>query len=279
MKKILILGHTGKMGTALSEVFSDGYDVVGKNSADFDAEDFEQVKDILRDEQPDIVMNAVVFGGIDACDRDPARALRINTLFPRLLARLSKEQEFILVHFSTDSVFSDTCDDALTEHDAAQPLNMYGLTKYGADCFVQSDAGAYYIARVSVLFGECVRAGQFVEKMLHKMRAGQKNLRIAGDIIASPTYALDAARALRAMIESSRPYGLYHLVNDGKASLCELMQEIAAQLNLDAAIEKASYRDFPSAARKNVCTPMRSVKLPPLRPWREAVREYCGRLK
>ena len=36
-KRVLLLGSTGKMGVALKEVFNSGYNVIGKNSKDFDA--------------------------------------------------------------------------------------------------------------------------------------------------------------------------------------------------------------------------------------------------
>jgi len=42
-KKILLLGHTGKMGAAIREIFQKDYDIIGKNSLDFDAIKLEQV--------------------------------------------------------------------------------------------------------------------------------------------------------------------------------------------------------------------------------------------
>ena len=43
-KRILLLGHTGKMGIALKDVFAEDYDVIAKNSSDFDALDFKQTQ-------------------------------------------------------------------------------------------------------------------------------------------------------------------------------------------------------------------------------------------
>jgi dTDP-4-dehydrorhamnose reductase len=80
------------------------------------------------------------------------------------------------------------------------------------------------------------------------------------------------------MLEGSSPFGLYHVVNEGKATLYELMAEVVAGLGLNVAIERASHRDFPAVGAKNTHTPLASEKIPPLRPWREAVKAYCEKM-
>ena len=278
-KKILLLGSTGKMGLAIRSVFGPDYDIAGRNSGDFDAADHRQVGKLIEHEKPDIVMNAVAMLGIDPCEQEPEKALRINTLYPRFLAELSVKKGFLLVHFSTDAVFSGRGRGFYTEEDTPRPLNVYGLTKYGADCFIRAAAEKYYIFRISALFGEAVKRGQFVEKMLDRIKQGEKVLRVSDDIISSPSYSKDAAREIKRVLETGAPSGLYHIANKGKTSLCGLMARIVKRLGLDARIEKASYRDFAHIGIKNICTPIRSAKLPPLRPWQEAVDEYCDGLK
>ena len=54
---------------------------------------------------------------------------------------------------------------------------MYGVTKYGGDCFIQAIAKRYYIFRIPVLFGETIKSTQFVEKMLQKVNEGQRVLK------------------------------------------------------------------------------------------------------
>jgi dTDP-4-dehydrorhamnose reductase len=266
------------MGTALCAAFSDGYTVVQKNSRDFDAFNFAQVNSIVTEERPDIVMNTVAMAGIDACEKEPLRAFELNALLPKLLAELSVEQKFFFVHFSTDAVFNDLKQAAYSENDIPSPVNTYGVTKYAGDCYVAARATDYYIARISVLFGPTSKQTQFVEKMLQRVREGQRTLRISGDIIATPTYSIDVAAQLRHMLETGVPRGLYHLVNAGQGSLYELMQEIAAGLDLEVEIERVSHRDFASVGVKNTYTPLVSEKIAPLRPWKDAVRDYCRRL-
>ena len=278
-KRILLLGSTGKMGLALRHVFKDDYLINGKNSQDFYALNFEQVRTIIGESSPDIVINTVAFLGIDPCEKEPERAFRLNTLYPKYLAELSNSNGFLLIHFSTDAVFNDEKGDFYTEKDCPHPLNLYGFTKYGADCFIQTIAKRYYIFRIPVLFGETVKDTQFVEKMLQKAKEGQGNLKISDDIISSPTYSKDVAKEVRRILDASYQFGLYHIANEGKASLYDLMKEITKNLTLDVKVEKASYRDFPFLGTKNTFTPIKSKKVAPLRHWKEAVKEYCNNIE
>lgn len=274
-KKILILGHTGKMGRALMDVFSQEHEVIGKNSEDFNAARFEQVSSIVDKYHPDIIVNTVAFQGVDACELEPEKAMQINTIFPSFLAKLASQKNCILVNFSTDAVFSDEKHDYCTEEDPASPLNVYGVTKYGGDCLVRSLCTSHYIVRVPILFGECYKNNQFVERMLESLASGAGTIRVSTDIVTSPTYSLDVAKHLMELIAIQAPFGTYHLANEGKASLFELMTEILASLNIDAKLERASFKDFSFIGKKNTYTPLSSVRTRKLRPWREAVREYC----
>ncbi|MBU2102107.1 MAG: NAD(P)-dependent oxidoreductase [Candidatus Omnitrophota bacterium] len=278
-KKILILGNTGKMGCALSDAFSAGFAIVGKHSTDLDMSDVSRLERLIEEVVPDIVMNTVAFSGIEQCEQKPQDAFCVNALLPKALAQLSREKKFTLVHFSTDAVFNDEKQDYYRESDPCRPLNVYGIAKYAGDCFIRAIAPDAYIFRISILFGRTTKNTQFVEKMLARIRAGEHSLKISSDIVVSPTYNKDVACAIRDMIERNQAPGLYHLVNQGKASLYDLMNEIVRNLRLPVEITKASHKDFPSVAVKNTYTPLASERVKPLRPWQEAVGEYCSEIK
>jgi dTDP-4-dehydrorhamnose reductase len=267
------------MGTAIKDIFENDYSLICKNSGNFDASDFKQVQSVIEESNADILINTVAFLGIDPCENEPEKAFRLNTLYPKFLAELSIKKEFILIHFSTDAVFNDEKRDFYNELDCPMPVNIYGLTKYGADCFIQNISKKYYIFRVSVLFGETNKKTQFVEKMLEKTNEGEKILKISNDIILTPTYAKDVAREIKRLIEDSYPFGLYHIANEGVGSLCDLMTEIVENLELNVKVEAASYKDFPFIGIKNTFTPIKSEKINSLRPWKKAVKEYCANLK
>ncbi len=277
-KKILLLGSSGKMGTSLCRVLGAQYHIVGLTRGDFDALDFNRVRKIIGEQSPHVVINTIAYVGLEPCEKEPELAFRLNALFPRLLAELSEEAGFLLLHFSTDAVFNSNKGDFLTENDSPQPVNMYGYTKFGGDSFITALAAKYYIVRISLQFGEASHTRQFAEKIIQRVREGSRHLRIADDIIMSPTYSMDTAAEIKRIIESSLPYGLYHIANEGKASLYDLVSVIKENLKLSVDIERASYRDFPSLGIKNTFTPIKSAKLKDLRNWKEAVKAYCDEI-
>jgi len=278
--RVLLLGHTGKLGLALNEAFGgDAYTVVGKNSKDFDASQLNAVQDLVKEVNPALVLNAVGFVGVDPCESDPHSAFQINTIYPKLLAELSNELGYTLVHFSTDAVFSDAeIGELHTETSSPRPKNIYGLTKYGGDCMIASLARRYYILRIPILFGRSIKNNQFVEKMLQRTKEGARELRVSADVISSPTYSRDVATEAKRIYESGLDYGLYHVANHGTGSLHELIDELVRFLGLDVEVTRASHSEFTGKGVKNLCTPIRSERIPGLRPWRSALSEYCASL-
>ena len=265
------------MGLAIHKVLNSSYQVVGKNSQNLDATDLDAVTQCIEAEQPTVVVNTIAFMGIDPCEKNPQKALQLNTLLPKHLAELSRIQGFTLIHCSTEAVFSDRHDleKPYTESSTPAPINMYGYTKLGADYFISAIAKKYYICRLPILFGESIKNNQFVEKMLQRVDNGQEVLRIASDVYSCPTYSLDIAEEIKNMLQNNAPYGLYHLANQGTASLYELMLALKQNLQFKTSVEPASCMDFPSIGSKNLRTPMASEKRQPLRSWQEALSTYC----
>lgn len=279
MPRLLILGGTGKLGTALTRVFRPDHDVTALGSADVDAIDPKSVLDAVCDGAPDIVANCIAALGVDACEKAPTRTYRINALLPRQLALLSRERGFRLIHFSTESVFDNAKGAAYVETDLPNPLNVYGFTKYVADCLVESAQPEAYIFRLPMLFGPAPKARQFVERMLERAATGPATIRVSTDVYTSPSYSMDVAAEVRRIMAAGLPGGLYHIANSGRASLYDLMREVASHLDVPLTIERGSNADFPGIGEKNVDTALASCKLPPLRNWREAAKEYCGAIR
>ncbi|MEO5336609.1 MAG: NAD(P)-dependent oxidoreductase [Magnetospirillum sp. WYHS-4] len=271
MKTVLLFGASGKMGTALSRALAGSYRVTGLSSADLDARDFAAVRARVERDKPDIAINAVAMLGIDACEKDPNAACRLNAYLPRLLARLMADSGGTMVHFSTETVFSGALGRPLTEDDEPDPVNVYGHSKYMGDLLVRDATPRHYLFRLPVLFGPSAKRNQLLERMLDKARAGEPILRLAADIVTSPTLSLDVAHAVRRALDDGWDHGLYHLANAGQASLYELVSEAVRQAGLATRVEPASCHDFPSLGKKNTVTPLVSRKRPPLRSWQEAL--------
>lgn len=278
-KRLLLLGHSGKMGSALMPVLEQDYTVHAENSRSLDCTNLEAVCRTIETLRPSVIVNTVALLGIDACEQNPQQAFALNTMLPKTLASCAERFDVELVHFSTDAVFGNAEGRPWSEDDCPAPLNLYGMTKLAGDHAVMAGCPKHKIIRISVLFGPSRKANQFVEKMLGLIASGRKVLRIADDIHMSPTYAPDVAERVGLLLRSPAAPGLYHVCNQGVASLYELIAAIVDGMGLDADVHPASYKEFSFIGKKNLCTPMTSLRGAPLRPWTEAVADYCHLLE
>lgn len=276
---LLLLGHTGKMGLALGEALGPLYAVVGRNHGDFEAAAAGRVARMLDRLQPAVIVNAVAFRGLDACERCPARALAVNALFPRVLAEWAAGAGAVLAHFSSEAVFPDAAaGQSFVESSAPRPINIYGLTKYGGDCFV-AGVERHYIFRLPLLFGASRGAAQFVDKMAARMMGGAAEVRVAADCWTTPSYSRDIAGAVRDILAGKKTFGLYHLANAGQASLYDLIAELARVLGRRVRVAPVSQAEFPSCGKKNLRPLLATERGFRLRPWQEALREYAASLR
>lgn len=264
MKKVLILGYTGKVGSALMNVYKNA---IGLNSKDFNALDCSSIDYIIKKIKPDIVINCVAYQGIDMCETNPKKALIINGTFPKHLSTLSKHIKFTLIHFSTECVFPNR-NEPFTESDIPNPLNYYGWTKLIGECNIRMSGNYdYYIFRLPLVFGKNPKRSQIVEKMID---SHNKFLSIADDVKTTPTYSKDIAKRVKWILDNRMPNGIYHICNDGKVSLYDLINVICK----DKEIKRTTYKNFSYKGEKNYNSGLISNKLPRMRNWKEAVEEY-----
>jgi len=113
MKKILILGARGMAGHVIAEHLSQKpeYEIIiadiesASGIIALDVTDFAKVEVVLRERQPDVVVNCV--GVLVQASQDRLdRAILVNSYLPHFLSRLGRERGFKLMHISTDCVFS-----------------------------------------------------------------------------------------------------------------------------------------------------------------------------
>lgn len=131
--KIFILGHKGMLGRYVYALFKDkGYDVVGLSRKEIDAGDLPvQARAILSGygaQKDDVVINCIGVIKSVLKDKDTLNAIKVNSLFPHVLANVCEEKEYKLIHITTDCVFSGL-DGNYNEDDLHDCTDVYGKTK------------------------------------------------------------------------------------------------------------------------------------------------------
>ena len=144
--KVLVLGASGMLGHKLMEVLSRRFFVLGtvRGSAiiyrdhpvlgefsllgDVNADDFESIDRVLRNVEPDVVVNCIGIIKQMESAKDPLISIAINSLFPHKLAKLCRSRNIRMIHISTDCVFSCRKGN-YSEDDIPCAEDLYGRTK------------------------------------------------------------------------------------------------------------------------------------------------------
>ena len=161
-----------------------------------------------------------------------------------------------------------------------KPLNLYGLTKYNAEQLVLNLCEKYYIFRIPIMFGKRENSGNiFIEKMYSLYQNGNKELKIADDVINCPSYSIDVSKKIADILLSEMEFGIYHVFNGGeKGSLYKFAVEFFKFKDIkDIKIIRAKADDFSMNEKglRPLDTTFKTIKIEPLRDWREALNEFC----
>lgn len=266
--KILLLGYTGKVGCALKKVLAD-YELICMNTQNFNAENINKLKKTISEHKPDIIINTIAYLGIDKCKNNIMKSILINSTFPALLASICHELNITLIHFSTASVFNNRAG-LFDEDDYPKPINVYGKTKLLGEEGIKISLDNHYIIRCPFIFGHHPKYNQLIETLLFSY----KDIKVASDIYTTPTYNMDIAKQLKEIIDTKPYYGIYHLTNTGKTSLYELMNKLVDVFGFDKKVEPVSYKDFPHIDRKNLNSGLCTIKLKPMRHWKNTLEDF-----
>ena len=272
--RILITGGRGQLGRSLEDALSQ-HRVSALGHEELDITDAEAVAHALDKLRPELVIHAAAWTDTAGCESDPERAMLVNGEGARHVAEACARASAAMVYISSNEVFDGTAREPYREDDAPNPVNAYGRSKLAGERHVRSALERHYIVRTAWLYG----AGRvsFPEKVL-QMAAKTGQLKGVADEIASPTWTVDLATGIAALIRGS-PFGIYHLTNSGHCSRLEWAQEVLRLRGLsDVPVEPATQEEFGVPYRKPVFSALSlekarrlGIEMPP---WRDALERY-----
>lgn len=223
----LVVGAAGQLGSAFMANLLDEYAVVGHTRQTLDVTDHAAVLEAVADARPAVIVNCAAYNDVDGAEDDPVTAFSVNAFAVRSLARAAKQAGAVLVHFSTDFVFSGDTDRPYTEDDRPSPQSVYAQSKLVGE-WMAADAPRHYVLRVESLFGGLQRRSS-IDKIIHALRTGGE-APVFADRYVSPSFVGDVVSATRALLRANAAPGVYHCVNNGFGTWLEVGEEIARLL-------------------------------------------------
>lgn len=288
-QKIMILGAGGRLGAAMTREYGRDFDVLGLNRTDGDLFQPEKVCERIRADRPDTVINCAAMTNVDVCETERDAAMLVNAVAPEQMSQTCHEVGARMIHIGTDYVFSGTKTEPYRESDETMPRSWYGETKLAGEHRVLAASPRHVVARVSWVFGP--DRDSFIDKALANSLRGEP-VKAVADKWSSPTYTLDAVKALGAFLQNRElPGGLFHVCNQGTCTWQDWAQcalDAALDLGCDvrtSTVEPLKLADITAMiAPRPVYSAMDCSKLTQITghlmpDWRSAVISYVGLLR
>ncbi len=280
MKKLTALipgGRKGMLGQALTQVMlGEGWATLTPGKKELDLFDQRKVEEFVKLHQVDLVANTVAYTDVDGAEEDQQEAFRLNRDLPVILGRACREMDICLMHYSTDFVFDGRKNTPYTTEDQTGALNIYGKSKLqGEKVLLDQGWDKLLIIRTAWLFGPFKT--NFVHKILNLARK-RKSIRIVYDQVGSPTNTTDLARYSLKLFKKQTS-GVYHVVNKGQASWCELATESINSAGLNCRVVPIPSSEYPQKARRPAysvldCSKFSMVTGVSPKSWVQALRDY-----
>ena len=246
--KVLLTGASGQLGQELVPRLQSLGEVVRVDRAVGDADrgtlqqdlgDLQQVEVLLERTRPDLVVNAAAYTAVDRAEEDSAAAFRMNAELPGCLARWSQRNGCLLVHYSTDYVFSGESELPYRETDPTGPLNVYGETKLAGERAIADSGCRHLVLRTSWVYSS--HGSNFVLNMLRLARE-RPSLSIVADQVGGPTWARNLAqvtgRLIAALGRDDSRVGTWHYCDSGVVSWYDFARAIFTEAHAAGLLER-----------------------------------------
>ncbi|MCX6281136.1 MAG: dTDP-4-dehydrorhamnose reductase [Bacteroidetes bacterium] len=283
--KILITGAKGQLGNEL-KILGKGYPAIQFTFTDveeLDITSMEAVSAFMDVLHPDVVVNCAAYTAVDKAEQEPDLALKINALAVRNLSNACGEFNALLIHISTDYIFSGKGFRPYVETDTPAPASSYAKSKYAGETQMLSSCKNGIILRTSWLYSAF--GNNFVKTIL-KYGKERGSLNVVFDQIGCPTYAKDLAVAILDIIPQVTEHEgieIFHYANEGVASWYDFAKAIIDFSGIKCLINPIETRDYPLPAERPFYSVLNKAKFKErfglaIPYWKDSLGECINRL-
>ncbi|MBD2488085.1 dTDP-4-dehydrorhamnose reductase [Aulosira sp. FACHB-615] len=253
---ILLLGSNGQVGQELQKILTLQHKIIASARPEIDLTQPDSLRQIIRDIQPKIIINAAAYTAVDKAETEPELATAVNATAAEIIAQETKKLGSFLIHISTDYVFDGQQSQPYKETDATNPLNTYGKTKLAGEIAITQTTPHHIILRTAWVYGSFGKSN-FVKTML-RLGKERPEIKVVTDQIGSSTWARDIAGVIAQIIPQLTPEiaGTYHYTNSGVISwydfavaILEEAQQIGFPLTVQN-IVPITTAEYPTLARR-----------------------------
>lgn len=255
---VLVTGANGQLGCEIRRlskdsshhfIFTDVSEMPGEETVYLDVTNEDAVRIIADSESVDAIVNCAGYTDVEKAEDDLSFAGLLNQTAPGNLAAVAKSRDALLIHISTDYVFSGRAYAPIAENEQPDPQCAYGATKLAGEKAVLDSGCKSVIIRTAWMFSPYGK--NFVKTMLN-LTSSRSAIKVVCDQIGTPTYAADLAGFIIGIFESGQTdkTGIYHYSDEGAVSWYDFAQAICSLSRHKCSISPCSSAEFPTKATR-----------------------------
>ena len=246
LQKTLIIGGSGLVGRVLITRINDiakvyatyNFNEINLDGAKFyqlDIQDKKRVNELVKEIQPDTVINAAAKRNTRYCENNPDEAYKINVEGTKNIVDACKTINAKLVFFSSDQVFDGT-KGRYSEEDELSPLNTYGKQKAMAEEIITDNLENWLILRASHIYAWSPGSDNFISWVIDELKSGRE-IQISYDQFVTPIHVENFVDIVIKLLERDRR-GIYHVGEGECLTKYEFVKRIKETFRFDEAIIK-----------------------------------------
>lgn len=282
--RILLIGADGMLGRAFRELLE-------REGLPFRAAIFPEIDltseasvDLTLAAPVDLVINCAAWTDVDGAETREDEATAVNGAGVGRLARRCARQGALLVHYSTDYVFSGEASSPYPTDAPREPVNAYGRSKAVGEQLLELSGCRFLLLRTSWLYAPWSK--NFVRTIADLARK-RDVLRVVEDQRGRPTSAEHLARVSLALIRhgglASDVRSTFHVTDGGACSWFEFARAIVAGVGSQCRVEPCLGVEFPRPARRPTYSVLdigdAEAIVGVMPPWRDNLSHVLARLE
>lgn len=237
MKKVLIFGGSGLVGSKFIELNSSLFEIKSPSANEVDILNKDKISKIVEEFEPDSIINFAAYTQVEEAENQNNEkggiCFQINVNGANNVARATQEFNKHLIHISTDYVFDGNKSIAsYVEADKPNPINWYGQTKLRGETAVLESGSKAVIVRISMPYASHYQAKLDVARFFWEQLKIGKPIRAVEDQRITPTLVNDIANALKLLLEGNAQ-GFYHVASRGSVTPLEFAKTISEEFGFN----------------------------------------------